>query len=40
MQRLIRGPAMAGMLARPGGRKQKKKGGRVTPSLKDAGSLN
>ncbi|HUZ21066.1 MAG TPA: signal recognition particle protein [Acidimicrobiales bacterium] len=40
MQRLIRTPAMAGMLARPGGRKQKKRGGRVTPSLKDAGSLN
>lgn len=38
MQRLMRSSGAMGAVARAGGRK-KKKGGRVTPSLKDAGSL-
>ncbi len=41
MQRLMRSGGPLGAMARPGGRKAKKvKGGRVTPSLKNAGSLN
>lgn len=40
MQKLMRSGLMASALGRGGGRRGKKKGGRVTPSLKDVGSLH